>query len=124
MTSSNILKVGIVGLEFGAEFIPIYQSHPNAEMYAICQRTPSKLNDVSSVPLAFHRASAKTVWPSDGDADPTATILPPDSIARSWMPEYSPKLAKVLPLDPNVVSSDPSVLYRAIANADELKLDA
>lgn len=46
MTSSNILKVGIVGLEFGAEFIPIYQSHPNAEMYAICQRTQSKLNDV------------------------------------------------------------------------------
>ncbi len=46
MPSSRVLKVGIVGLEFGAEFIPIYQRHPNAEMYAICQRTESKLNEV------------------------------------------------------------------------------
>lgn len=46
MTSSKVLKVGIVGLEFGAEFIPIYQRHPNAEMYAICQRTRSKLDEV------------------------------------------------------------------------------
>ena len=28
----------MVGLGFGAEFIPIYQRHPNAEMYAICRR--------------------------------------------------------------------------------------
>jgi predicted dehydrogenase len=46
MSSHRVLRVGIVGLEFGAEFIPIYQSHPNAEMYAICQRTESKLNEV------------------------------------------------------------------------------
>ena len=46
MSSSKVLKVGIVGLEFGAEFIPIYQQHPNAEMYAICQRTEAKLNEV------------------------------------------------------------------------------
>jgi predicted dehydrogenase len=46
VSSSKILKVGIVGLEFGAEFIPIYQQHPNAEMYAICQRTESKLHEV------------------------------------------------------------------------------
>src|SRR4026209_1734770 len=32
------LRVGIVGLGFGAEFIPIYQKHPNAEMYGICRR--------------------------------------------------------------------------------------
>jgi len=46
MTSERILRVGIVGLEFGAEFIPIYQRHPNSEMYAICQRTESQLNQV------------------------------------------------------------------------------
>jgi predicted dehydrogenase len=38
------LNVGIVGLEFGAEFIPIYQRHPNANMYAICQRTKTHLD--------------------------------------------------------------------------------
>lgn len=42
----NKLRVGIVGLEFGAEFIPIYQRHPQAEMYAICQRTRSRLDEV------------------------------------------------------------------------------
>lgn len=40
------LNVGIVGLEFGSEFIPIYQRHPDANMYAICQRTRSKLDEV------------------------------------------------------------------------------
>jgi predicted dehydrogenase len=32
-----------VGLGFGAEFIPIYQAHPNAEMYAICRRNKAEL---------------------------------------------------------------------------------
>lgn len=39
-------KVAIVGLGFGAEFIPIYQKHPLAEMYAICQRTPEKVDEI------------------------------------------------------------------------------
>jgi len=40
------INVAIVGLGFGAEFIPIYQRHPNARMYAICQRTRRNLNAV------------------------------------------------------------------------------
>lgn len=40
------IKIAIAGLGFGAEFIPIYQKHPNAEMYAICQRTESKLKEI------------------------------------------------------------------------------
>lgn len=39
-------NVAIVGLGFGAEFIPIYQRHPYANMYAICQRNTEKLNEV------------------------------------------------------------------------------
>lgn len=38
--------IAIAGLGFGAEFIPIYQRHPNAEMSAICQRTRSSLDEV------------------------------------------------------------------------------
>jgi len=38
------VKVAIVGLGFGAEFIPIYQAHPQAEIHAICQRNEAKLN--------------------------------------------------------------------------------
>ena len=40
------VHVAIVGLGFGAEFIPIYQNHPHAEMYAICQRAPEKLKQI------------------------------------------------------------------------------
>ena len=40
------VNVAIIGLGFGAEFIPIYQKHPDANMYAICQRTEKKLHEV------------------------------------------------------------------------------
>ena len=40
------VNVAIVGLGFGAEFIPIYQRHPDAEMYAICQRNEENLNKI------------------------------------------------------------------------------
>ncbi|WP_338290171.1 Gfo/Idh/MocA family oxidoreductase [Luteolibacter sp. LG18] len=40
------INIAIVGLGFGAEFIPIYQRHKDANMYAICQRTQSKLDEV------------------------------------------------------------------------------
>jgi predicted dehydrogenase len=38
------INIAIVGLGFGAEFIPIYMRHPNANMYAICQRNEESLN--------------------------------------------------------------------------------
>ncbi len=40
------LNIAIVGLGFGAEFIPIYQRHPNTNMYAICQRRREKLDAI------------------------------------------------------------------------------
>lgn len=46
MSEQNVYRVAIVGLSFGAEFIPIYQKHPNAEMAAICQRSEGDLNKV------------------------------------------------------------------------------
>src|SRR6478672_12281558 len=44
MTTDKRIRVAIVGLGFGAEFIPIYQRHPNAEMYAICRRDKTELD--------------------------------------------------------------------------------
>jgi predicted dehydrogenase len=41
-------RVGIVGLGFGAEFIPIYQKHPDAVMHSICQRNPESLKKVGN----------------------------------------------------------------------------
>jgi len=42
------INIAIVGLGFGAEFIPIYQKHPLANMYAICQRNEDKLNEIGA----------------------------------------------------------------------------
>ena len=39
-------KVAIIGLGFGAEFIPIYQAHPRANMHAVCRRNPTELNRI------------------------------------------------------------------------------
>ncbi len=40
------IRVAIVGLGFGAEFIPIYQRHPQAELVAVCQRSREKLDAI------------------------------------------------------------------------------
>ena len=40
------INVAIIGLGFGAEFIPIYQAHPDANLVAVCQRDPQKLKAI------------------------------------------------------------------------------
>lgn len=42
--SSQKINVAIIGLGFGAEFIPIYQRHPHAHLYAVCQRSKESLD--------------------------------------------------------------------------------
>ena len=43
---SKTINVAVVGLGFGAEFIPLWQKHPHTNCYAICQRNEEKLNAV------------------------------------------------------------------------------
>lgn len=40
---SKPINIAIAGLGFGAEFIPIYQAHPNARLVAVCRRDKKKL---------------------------------------------------------------------------------
>jgi predicted dehydrogenase len=40
------VNVAVVGLGFGAEFLPIYQAHPQANPYAICQRNTEHLHQI------------------------------------------------------------------------------
>lgn len=42
--SQSPVRVAIIGLGFGAEFGPIYVSHPNAELYALCRRNEAELH--------------------------------------------------------------------------------
>jgi len=45
MTDKKI-NIGIIGLGFGKEFIPIYQQHPNGGEIAICTRREAQLNEI------------------------------------------------------------------------------
>ncbi len=41
---TKTVNVAMIGLGFGAEFIPIYQSHPQTNVLAICRRNEQDLN--------------------------------------------------------------------------------
>ena len=43
---SKTINIAIIGLGFGAEFIPIYQKYPGVKLVAICQRNKSKLEEI------------------------------------------------------------------------------
>src|SRR5262249_29062951 len=45
MASDKPIRVAIIGLGFGAEFIPIYQCYPGAEISAICRRDRKGLEE-------------------------------------------------------------------------------
>lgn len=44
--SERKINIAVVGLGFGAEFIPIWQKHPHTTCAAICQRNEANLNKV------------------------------------------------------------------------------
>lgn len=46
--ATKTLNIAIVGLGFGAEFIPIYQRYPGVKLAAICQRTKSKVDEIGN----------------------------------------------------------------------------
>ena len=46
--SQKKITVVIVGMGFGKEFIPIYQSHPNIKAVGICTRNPKTLDELAT----------------------------------------------------------------------------
>ena len=64
-----MINIAIVGLGFGAEFIPIYQRHPQANMYAICQRNVQKLNEIGDHYGIEKRYSSYDELLADPDVD-------------------------------------------------------
>lgn len=46
--SNSTLNIAIIGLGFGAEFIPIYQKYPGVKLIAICQRSKNKLDEIGN----------------------------------------------------------------------------
>ncbi len=63
------IKVAVVGLGFGAEFLPIYQRHPDAELYAICQRNEDALRETGDKFGVERRFSSYEALLRDPDVD-------------------------------------------------------
>ena len=78
------MKVAIAGLGFGAEFIPIYQAHPDAELVAICQRTEASLNQIGDHFGVPNRYSTFEALLQDPDVDAVHINTPiPDHADQS-----------------------------------------
>lgn len=83
-SSGRKIRTAIVGLGFGAEFIPIHQRHPHAELVAICQRSPEKLAAIGKAHGVARRYHDYAELLRDGDIDAVHINSPiPDHAAMS-----------------------------------------
>ena len=69
MAKSGQVDGASVGLGFGAEFMPIYQAHPGANLVAICQRNETKLNEIGDACGVAKRYTDYRDLLSDPDVD-------------------------------------------------------
>ena len=78
------VRVAIVGLGFGAEFIPIYQRHPDAELAAICRRSRAELDELGDALGVERRYTSYEELLEDPDIDAVHINTPiPDHAAQS-----------------------------------------
>jgi predicted dehydrogenase len=83
-SSSRPVRTAIVGLGFGAEFIPIHQRHPHAELVAICQRSQDKLDQIGGAHGVARRYQHYADVLKDADVDAVHINSPiPDHAAMS-----------------------------------------
>jgi predicted dehydrogenase len=97
--SQKKVRVAVVGLGFGAEFIPIYQAHPDAEMYAICRRNKVEMDKVGD------RFGIKTRYTSYEDLlkDPNVDAIH----INSPIPDHAPQSLAALKAGKHVACTVP-----------------
>ena len=100
MPANDRVRVAIIGLGFGAEFIPIYQRHPHAEVYAICQRTKKKLDQIGD---AFGVEKRYTDY-ADVLADPNVDAVH----INTPIPDHAPMSIAGLKAGKHVASTVPA----------------
>ena len=76
MASTQKVRVGVVGLGFGAEFVPLYQKHPNAECVAVCQRDEKKLKLVGDTFKVARRYTRYEDLLRDREVDAIHVVTP------------------------------------------------
>jgi len=95
----DTLNVAIVGLGFGAEFIPIYQAHPRARLSAICQRNEEKLNAMGDAFGVAKRYASFDDLLADPEVDAVHINTP--------IPEHGPQSIKALEAGKHVACTVP-----------------
>jgi predicted dehydrogenase len=108
MANSNPVKVAMVGLGFGAEFIPIYHRHPDAEVVAVCRRNEAELNKTADALGIGRRYTKFEQVLSDPDIDFVHINSPiPD---HAWMSMEALKAGKhvmcTVPMATNVADCE------------------
>lgn len=86
MSARSSLRVAVAGLGFGAEFLPIYRRHPDAECVAICQRTKARLDEVGDAHGIERRYTDFAEMLRDSDIDAVHINTPiPDHARQTLM---------------------------------------
>ncbi len=97
--SDKKFNVAMIGLGFGAEFIPIYQAHPNAHVHAICRRNEQELNQTGD---RFGIERRYTNY-DDVLADPEVDFVH----INSPIPDHAPMSLKALDAGKHVMCTVP-----------------
>ncbi|MCD6416841.1 MAG: Gfo/Idh/MocA family oxidoreductase [Planctomycetes bacterium] len=77
MSAKGGLHVALVGLNFGAEFVPIYLHHPDVEALTICDRDPSRLTWVGDRYNVQNRSADLDELLADDEIDALHLVTPP-----------------------------------------------
>jgi predicted dehydrogenase len=82
------VHIAIIGLGFGAEFLPIYRAHPNANIAAVCRRNETELNKVADAYGIEKRYTDYDELLADPDIDAVHINTP--------IPDHAPQTLKAL----------------------------
>jgi hypothetical protein len=98
-TSGRKVRIAVVGLGFGAEFIPIHQRHPDVELVAICQRSQDKLDQVGNQYAVERRYTSYADLLRDKDVDAVHINSP--------IPDHAPMTLAALEAGKHVMCTVP-----------------
>lgn len=97
------IRVAVVGLGFGAEFVPIYQAWKDTECVAVCRRDEEKLNQFADLFCVPKRYTDYRELLKDPDID--AVHINSDLQSHAWMAIEALKAGKHVPSTITMVMS-------------------
>ena len=93
------VRVAVIGLGFGAEFLPIYQKHPHAELHAVCRRNETACHETADRYGVPHRYTKY----EDVLADPAVDVVH----INTPIPDHGPMSAAGLRAGKHVLCTVP-----------------